>query len=73
MKVKFRTTLGSRDAAQLHIDPAPCVVGAEVDVSQAAAEVLAARGIVEPLTQPKAIKAVPTKPTIAKAKETDEK
>jgi hypothetical protein len=65
VKVKFRTTLGSRDAAECSrhasqvIDHAVCVIGEEVEVNAKAAEWLAARGLIEETELPKKIKAVP--------------
>ena len=78
MKVKFRTTLGSRGAAACtqqtgHVlDHAQCAIGAEVTVSEDAAAWLAARGLIEDppkAKKPAELKAVPEKPVISKATE----
>ena len=81
MKVKFRTTLGSRDAAECHrlfsdaINHADCMIGAEVDVNEKSAAWLAARGLIEEIELPKKekpkpeLKAVPEEPVISKASE----
>lgn len=75
MKVTFKTNLGSRDAAEVHLDHDECTVGQTVEVKAVVAEWLAKRGIVEPLPEPKPakaekeIKAVPDKPAIAESKQ----
>jgi hypothetical protein len=50
MKVRFRVNLGSSDGAALRLDNwQDCRVGAEVDLPDAAAGVLVARGVAEPV------------------------
>lgn len=69
MKVKFLTNLGTRDATELGLDHAACVVGVELDVTEATALKLASRGFVQQLEQvkpvPEAVNAVPENPAIA--------
>lgn len=70
MKVTFRTNLGSRDAALLHLDHEKCHEGDSLTVSEEVAKWLADRGIVEPL--PEKIVAV-AKPVELKAPAKEEK
>lgn len=64
MLVKFRTNLGRMDATELKIeDFEACLVDKAVDIEDAAAEILIARGIAE---QPKGkVKGVPPQPMTA--------
>ncbi len=63
MKVRFRTNLGSRDAAQFELDHTKCTAGAEVSVSNKVGEELDRRGIAEITEQPK-VKAVAPAPQL---------
>ena len=81
MKVVFRTNLGSRDAAECKrafgddIDHTNCTIGAEVTVSDDAADWLLSRGIAElpEKPKPKKVQAVPPAAAIATAKDTKTK
>lgn len=67
--VKFRTNLGSRDAAELGLDYEKCQADKVVEVGAKAAESLSKRGIAEWLDEPKQeIKAVPDRPAVADPK-----
>jgi len=61
MKVRFKTNLGQRDARNLGLDHAECVVDAEVTVDESVADRLVKKGIAEAIEKPKTIKAVPPK------------
>lgn len=63
MKVRFRTNLGSIDAADLGLDHRECQYGKAVNVADEAAEILIARGIAEPAEQ--TVKGVAKSPAIA--------
>jgi hypothetical protein len=69
MNVRFRTNLGSMDAQAVNhkygadVDFKECVVGAVVNVTEAAAKELCDRGIAE-LVEPTKVKGEATKPSI---------
>lgn len=69
MRVRFRNSLGSRDAERHSLDFRECVQGAERDVSEAAGQWLVRKGIATEvvLELPREIKAVPELPSISTA------
>lgn len=82
MRVRFRTNLGSRDAAKWGVDFRQCTAGAEVDMDDAAAEWLAKSGIAEVLaskvgrprkvtTVPPAVDTRPNAPEVTMADSSD--
>jgi len=52
MRVKFRTNLGSTEAAARHLDYSKSCAGMEADVPDATGEWLVKRGVAEAVDQP---------------------
>lgn len=69
-KVRFRTNLGSIDAAKFGLDFRKCTIDAEAEVGETAAEALSKSGVVELLTtgKPAEMRAVPAADSVVDTK-----